>query len=50
MESTSLSLVGRVFSPVRLTRAFFTSLTATSSTKEDHAEQFGQRPRYLGEL
>ena len=39
-----------VFSPVKDTRAFLTSATSTSSTKEDQDPQFGQRPRYLGEL
>ena len=32
------------------TRAFLTSATSTSSTKEDQDPQLGQRPRYLGEL
>ncbi|ETJ07131.1 MAG: hypothetical protein Q616_SPPC00450G0001, partial [Streptococcus parasanguinis DORA_23_24] len=31
-------------------RAFLTSATSTSSTKEDQAPQFGQRPKYFGEL
>ena len=49
MEVTSLSFMGRVFSPVRLTRSFLTSAASISSTKEDQAPQLGQRPRYLGE-
>ena len=50
IEVTSASFIGLVFSPVKDTRAFFTSATSTSSTKEDQDPQLGHRPRYLGEL
>ncbi|KAF1306778.1 hypothetical protein I925_11012 [Streptococcus sanguinis OH0843] len=41
--------MGRVFSPVKETRACLTSTASTSSTKEDQEPQLGQRPKYLGE-
>ena len=50
IEVTSANFIGLVFSPVKDTRAFLTSATSTSSTKEDQDPQLGQRPRYLGEL